>query len=113
MSLALFLALSLQTPPTAQLVTDIQARIPQSSCVVSLALTDWHEDHPKDHPLGDKLLMAGTMAPDGSMLTLIVEPNVPPVSPQTWRQRLAPTGQPFDVGATPCADTSSELPKKQ
>jgi hypothetical protein len=105
MSLVLILTLSCQAP---QSVTDIQARIPKSFCVVSVALTDWHEDHPKDHPLGDKLLMSGTMAPDDSMLTLIVEPNVPPVSPQTWRQRLAPAGKPFDVGATPCTDTTSE-----
>lgn len=105
MSLAMILALSCQSP---QSVTDIQARIPKTFCVVSVALADWHEDHPQGHPLGDKLLMSGTMAPDGAMLTLIVEPNVPPVSPQTWRQRLAPKGQPFEVGATPCADTTSE-----
>jgi len=96
------------TAPQAPQVTDIQARIPHSFCVVSIALTEWHEDRPVDHPLGDKLLLSGTMAPDGAMLTLIVEPNVPPVSPQTWRQRLAPAGKPFDVGPTPCADTSSE-----
>lgn len=105
MSLALLVAVSCQSP---QSVTDIQARIPKTFCVVSVALADWREDHPKDHPLGDKLLMSGTTAPDRAMLTLIVEPNNPPVSPQTWRQRLAPKGQLFDVGASACVDTSSE-----
>jgi hypothetical protein len=109
MSLVLLLALSLQDPQAQTTVTDIQARIPKTNIVVSLELAKWHEDHPKDHPLGDKLLMAGTIAPDESILTLIVEPNSPPVSPQTWRQRLAHGGKPFDVGATPCTDATQEL----
>lgn len=108
MSLAILVALACQSPQAPQTVTDIQARIPKTFCVVSVALADWQEDHPKNHPLGDKLLMSGTMAPDRAMLTLIVEPNKPPVSPQAWRQRLAPNGQPFEVGATACVDTSSE-----
>src|SRR5262245_4650926 len=108
MQLALLLTLVLQSPQAPATVTDIQARIPKSGFVVSLALADWHEDRSEHHPLGEKLLMSGTMAPGGAMLTLIVEANTPPASPQTWRQRLSPPGKPFEVGATPCSDVSSE-----
>jgi hypothetical protein len=105
-TLALLAVLAVQDPQSS---TDIQARIPDTHFVVSLGLRGWKEEaNDMLKPLGKKLLFAGSMAPEGSMLTVIVEPNVPPLPPQTWRQRFAPGGKPFDIGQTPCADTTSE-----
>lgn len=103
---AALLAVAPQTPPT---VTEIQARIPKTRTVVSLDLCDWREDREQGQALGDKLLFAGTMAPRGSVLSVIVEPNVPPVAPTKWRERLAPAGTHFNVQFTPCVDASAEI----
>ncbi|MBM4109714.1 MAG: hypothetical protein FJ255_13055 [Phycisphaerae bacterium] len=107
---ALLLALAQQP---ADLVTEVQARIPKTPLVVSLDLREWKEDsemlesYRKDLP--DQVLFAGGFAPEGSILTVIVESNAEQVSPQIWRERLAPPGKHFDVGSTPCVDASSEL----
>ncbi|HTF88186.1 MAG TPA: tetratricopeptide repeat protein [Planctomycetota bacterium] len=106
---ALLLALVPQSPQSPQMVTDIQARIPKTFFVVSLALTDWKEQAGDPMGLGDKLVFAGTLAPAGSILTVIAELNEPQVSPKTWRERLAPPGKLFDVEFTPCVDSTSEL----
>src|SRR5262245_25093863 len=97
LAVALLAALAVQDP---QSPTDIQARISDSYFVVSLELRGWKEEsNDMLKELGKKLLFAGSMAPEGAMLTVIVEPNDPPVSPQTWRQRFAPGGKPFDIGS--------------
>lgn len=104
--LVALLAVAPQTPPT---VTEIQARIAKTQFVVSLDLSDWREDREQGKALGDKLLFAGTIAPPGSVLSVLVEPNAPPVAPTKWRERLAPAGTHFDVQFTPCVDASVEL----
>lgn len=101
------------TQQPADPVSDVQARIPKTPLVVSLQLREWKEDGEQLEILrksfGDKVLFAGTFAPEGSILTVIAEPNPEQVSPQVWRERLAPSGKPFDVEFTPCVDASSEL----
>ena len=105
------LLLALAQDPT-QLVTDVQARIKKTPLVVSLQLGEWKESAEQyemlKKSLGDKVLFAGTMAPKGSIFTVIVQPNEPMGSPQTWRDRLAPAGKHFDAGPTPCVDASAE-----
>jgi hypothetical protein len=103
---SLLLAFALQSP---QSVTDIQARIPQTPFVVSLELSGWKENPSPGELLGNKLLLAGTISPAGSVLTLLVEANQPPKSPQYWRDRFAVPGLPFDVDFTPCVDSTVEL----
>lgn len=96
-----------------QLVTDIQARIPKTPLVLSLALSDWKED--KEHfemmrkTLGDKVHFVGTCAPAGTILTVISESNEDQISPKAWRERLGPPGKHFDVQGAACVDASSEV----
>ncbi|MBK7878321.1 MAG: hypothetical protein IPJ77_21915 [Planctomycetes bacterium] len=108
---ALFLSFALQTP---KLVTEIQARLPETPFVVSVRLSDWNGEAAVADALrgalGDKVLLAGEIAPKGSILSLIAERNEPAVSPQTWRERLAPPGERFDVEFTPCVDSTQSLP---
>lgn len=100
-------------PQTPQLVTDVQTRIRGTPLVVSLALTDWKDDEKLGAPLrkslGDKVLFAGTLAPAGSLLTVIAERNDPPAGSKTWRDRLAPPGEKFDIGYAHGVDCSATL----
>ncbi len=106
MLLALVLALLPQVPVP---FSDIQARVPHTSWVVSLNLSGWKEadeSNPLRKTLGDKLVFCGTLQPAGTTLTLIAEANTELISPTSWRKRLAPPGESFECQLAACVDAT-------
>jgi len=111
MLLALLAALPLQVPIAVQ---EIQSHVGRTPWVVSVGLADWKEapdGNPLAKELGDKLVLNGTCAPEGTTLTLIAEPNPQMISPAAWRKRFAIPGTEFDIQLSACVDASIKEPK--
>ena len=111
MLLALLAALPLQLPLAAQ---QVQAHVGRTPWVAALALADWKdapEGNPLEKELGAKLVLNGTLAPGGTILTLIAEPNTALISPAAWRKRFGIQGAEFELQLSACVDASIRDPK--
>ena len=109
MLLAVLACLPVQSPPV---VKEIQAHVGRTPWVVSIGLADWKEapeGNPSAKPFGDKLVLNGSCAPEGTLLTLIAEPNTTNLSPAAWRKRLGVPGREFDCQLSACVDSSSRV----
>lgn len=108
MLLALIASLAAQLPVSH---TQIQAHIARTPWVAALQLHGW-KDTPDDDPLrkelGDKLVLAGTLEPAGTILTLTAEPNKALISPSAWRKRYAVEGTAFECQLSACVDATRQ-----